>query len=78
MLRTLYFSLALFFAVCFTFGGIGGVCYEAYLILNNITDDSATSSVIGWAVTSAGAIGYLICSFLFVREDDKDDTDPDH
>ena len=79
MLRTLYFSLAIFFAALFTFGGIGGVAYEAYQILNDIPDDaaSATASYIGWGITSVGALGYLVASFLFVREDDKHDTDAD-
>lgn len=79
MLRTLYFSLAIVFAALFTFGGIGGVAYEAYQILNDIPSDatSTISSYIGWGITAAGAIGYVITSFLFVREDDKHDTDPD-
>lgn len=77
MLRTLYFCLTLFFAACFTFGGVGGVIYEAYLILNEISDTGNTSQYIGWAATSLGAIGYIICAFLFVHEDDKDDRDPD-
>lgn len=77
MLRTLYFCLTLFFAACFTFGGVGGVIYEAYQILNEISDQSSTSQYIGWAITSVGAVGYIISSFLFVREDDKHDTDPD-
>ena len=79
MLRTFFFSTAIVFAALFTFGGIGGVAYEAYLILNDIPGDaaSAASSAIGWGLTAFGAVGYLIFSYLFVREDDKDDTDPD-
>lgn len=79
MLRTFYFSLAIVFAALFTFGGIGGVAYEAYLILNDVTSDasSTVSSYIGWGITAAGAIGYMIASYLFVREDDKHDTDHD-
>lgn len=77
MLRTLYFSLAILSAALFTFGGIGGVAYEAYQILNNVPSDAAStiSSYVGWGITSAGALGYVIASFLFVREDDKHDTD---
>lgn len=79
MLRTFYFQLAIVFAAFFTFGGIGGVAYEAYLILNDIPSDAAStaSSYVGWGITAFGAVGYLIASFLFVREDDKHDTDPD-
>lgn len=77
MLRTLYFAAALFFAMCFTIGGIGGVVYEAYLLLNDLSADEATSQMISLAFTGGGAIGYIICSFLFVREDDEDDTDID-
>lgn len=79
MLRTFYFSLAIVFAALFTFGGIGGVAYEAYLILNDIPSDatSTMSSYIGWGLTATGAIGYVIVSYLFVREDDKQDNDTD-
>lgn len=77
MLRKLYFILALLFAACFTFGGVGGVIYEAYLILNEMNSDGSTSQYMGWALTSLGAVGYVVCSWLFVNEDDKDDTDPE-
>lgn len=79
MLRTFYFQLAIVFAALFTFGGIGGVAYEAYQILNDIPGDAAssTSSAIGWGITALGAVGYTFFSYLFVREDDKTDTDPD-
>lgn len=79
MLRTLYFQLAIVFAALFTFGGIGGAAYEAFLILGNAGSDAvdASSSYIGWGITSVGAIGYMISSYLFVREDDKHDTDND-
>ncbi len=36
---------------------------------------STTAEYIGWLITSVGAVGYLLFSFLFVREDDKEDTD---
>lgn len=79
MLRTFYFQLAIVFAALFTFGGIGGIAYEAYLVLNEIPSDVAngTSSAIGWGLTAFGALGYLLFSCLFVLEDDKHDTDPD-
>lgn len=79
MLRTFYFSLAIVFAALFTFGGIGGVAYEAYQILNDIPSDASStlSSAIGWGITATGAVGYVISSYLFVREDDKHDTDAD-
>lgn len=79
MLRTFYFALAIVFAGLFTFGGIGGVAYEAYQILNNVPSDASSemSSYIGWGITAIGALGYMVASFLFVREDDKHDTDND-
>lgn len=77
MLRKLYFFLALVFAACFTFGGVGGVIFEAYQILNEVNSESSTSHYISWLVTSIGAVGYMVTSYLFVREDDLEDTDPD-
>jgi len=77
MLRKTYFILALVFAACFTFGGVGGVIYEAYQILNEVNSESSASQYIGWAITSIGAVGYMVASYLFVREDDIEDTDPD-
>lgn len=77
MLRKTYFVFALIFAACFTFGGVGGVIFEAYQILNEANSESNASQYLGWGITSVGAVGYIIASYLFVREDDKDDTDPD-
>ncbi len=77
MLRKTYFILALIFAACFTFGGVGGVIFEAYQILNEVNSESSASQYLGWGITSVGAVGYVIASYLFVREDDKEDTDPD-
>lgn len=77
-MRKLYFVLALISAGCFTFGGLAGMGHEVYQLaisdpLNPPT--SSTAEYIGWLITSVGAIGYLLFSFLFVREDDKEDTD---
>lgn len=77
MLRKTYFVFTLIFAACFTFGGVGGVIFEAYQILNEVHSESNASQYLGWGITSVGAVGYIIASYLFVREDDKDDTDPD-
>ena len=79
MLRTLYFAGALIMAAIGMLGTFAGFVYVIYHIsAGGLTLHEAMhqGTAVGMIVSSVSMIGWILFSYLFVREDDRLENEP--